>query len=1166
MIRPARNDLENKMNFTPEQQKSILARNPQVLVSAAAGSGKTTVLIERILSMMREGISIDQMIVVTFTRASAADMRAKLIRALDESDDPLLREQSMLVNRADICTLHVLCSRLIRRHFQAAGIDPMSRVAEKYLLDPLYDRAYDQVLETVCADPDPDDRRLLDSFTFSEIREMSDECRRFICSAADPDEWTEKALDRDDLSRYFDEMRFQAKRMLPGLTEKLTEMRKLLYQPGGPLPYEISFLQDEKMIWELEHDILEDKICDKQFSASFANIGRIGAKDQVDPELQERYKKLRDKLKKDFSLILSCIPADMEKEEEAIRFTMPAFSSLVRITQKTDLLYSRFKREKNYLDYNDLEHLALKVLNDETIRLSICRNVRAIFVDECQDISALQDAILSRLVTPETCYFMVGDVKQSIYRFRLADPTLFQQKYRIFSFDETAEKRKIILQNNFRSDLNILECVNRVFSFAMREKATELEYDHEAELRPGPETHKGSETELILFRNDSDEPENTGEKEEEEEDKGEQPFGYRYEAAFMVEKIQSLVRSGLKDESGKIQPVRYRDIAILIRNASGRAPVIAKILSSSGIPVYSDADKQFYDLPEVSDVLSILKVIDNPYRDIPLIAALHCPCFSFSNQDLALIRLHSKKETPFYTLLLKRSSEDSPLGARIRTALEILKKWRFLASQMTVESLLYTILRESGLYARCGALEDGDLRQADLRLLCEQAAACDSPCDLGAFLRSVENVRIADDEKTAKNIGENEDVVRIMTMHKSKGLEFNVVFLCETARTFRNPSSKALFDPVLGGAIRYIDPDNRINRKTENETFAFRSLLSKKKREQIAEECRLLYVAMTRAKKKLYLLGSPSGKNDCFALSSPPGETGAFTVSCMLDWVCRSLYGYIDPENDTVFTIENGGSWSVHHQKVSDLSFRSDHPDFSFEPDDTPLTPDMCYYMERTSPSLSPLKLSVSSVVKKLRSEEDMEETSSDKRKTEGPSLKPDFLTTRCGMTSAEKGTLTHKALGCVDYDLYLSSGMDAALDMLYAKGILSDTEYTLLDHDMLSGFFHSTLGKRALSSPLVKREWPFNLRVKDNTILQGVIDLCFIEDGKWVLVDYKTDHCPAEELLHRYSLQINLYREAVERITEIEVRETHLFSLFTGKTVPVPLYDPFVDNFPAFL
>ncbi|MBO4925089.1 MAG: UvrD-helicase domain-containing protein [Clostridia bacterium] len=1129
------------MRWTPGQQSAIDARNDSVLVSAAAGSGKTAVLVERVLSLLREGGEIDRMLIVTFTRAAAGEMRERIGRRLEEEGafDAHLRRQAMRIGRAAISTLHVFCLRLLRQHFEAAGIDPMSRVAEEDRLNALRAKARDTVLEEAYADPTEEERALFSQFEDGQIVDMMERLYQFLMAQEDPWGWADghagaNAAGADAWMPLLEEL---CRSRLEGAAELLPDMRAALERPGGPERYAPTFREDaaltEALIKAAEGGALTGG------KTAFARLSTKKAPPEEDPGAAEAYKELREEWKERVREARELLPEDPDRAEREIAHTLPALRGLCALTKKTAEAYDRLKQAKNYLDYNDLEHLALKALRDEKVRRAVAGQFDALFIDEYQDISGIQEAVLRALhETGRNMAFMVGDVKQSIYRFRLADPTLFLRKYQAYSLEEDAPERKILLQQNFRSDENILLAVNQVFSHAMREKETEIAYDEQAMLRPGGGQPFGAPVEIHLI---------TG---EDGEEGGEISRGYRYEAAFAAKRIRELMRFfSVRDGEGS-RPLRFRDIAILTRNASGRAPFIARMLQSEGIPVYSDADAQFYDLPEVKDLMYLLQVIDNPLQDIPLLSALRCPCFAFTEEELARIRLVDRAPgQAFYDAFLSVMEKEGSVAEKARRAWAQLDEWRFLARNLPVDELVWRVLEESGLYMIAGAREDGEQRQANLRLLAERAQGESAREGLNAFLRQTGRLRAGDDGKSAKTLGENEDVVRILTLHKSKGLEFPVVFLMETARAFRKGDPGPLrLHAGHGMALQYVDGENRVTRTT----CAFRALGEWIRREAVAEEARLLYVGMTRAREKLILLGSPRKLEDAARKWARPASAyAAGAASCMLDWVMTALGGLREGE----FTGENGSAWQMCVHPAEELNDTLPRAAAALPEASGPAEERTARRLSRDLPPQPVLKTSVTAIAKQTKEEGDDWESPGDKRRTmeENRSV-PVFMEDE-DLSAARRGTVTHRVLGLTDYALARRGEYGAALDALEKKGLLTGAERRAIREDWLRGFFSSPLGRRALAADEVHREWAFNLRPDPgaDTLVQGVIDLCFLEDGAWVLVDYKTDRADGEELLRRYTEQLRWYARALERITGRPVREALIFSLRSGKAYAVP-------------
>ena len=1129
------------MRWTEGQQAAIEARNGSVLVSAAAGSGKTAVLVERVLSLLREGGRIDRMLIVTFTRAAAGEMRERIGKRLDQegAENAHLRLQAMRLNRAAICTLHVFCARVLREHFQAVGVDPLARIGDEEKLNALRRQAQDETLENAYAAPGEDERALFSQFEDAQITALMDELYTFLMAQADPWAWAEEqcGAERARLDAWTPLIRALCLAQLEGAAELLPDMEALVQQADGPVRYTAAFEADRAMTEELLAQLREG--LPSGGKTNFARLSTKRAAPEEDPDAAARFKALREEWKDRFSAARKLLPVNRSQAEADLQHTLPALRALCGLVKRMDTRYFELKQRRNYLDYSDLEHLTLKALENDDVRDAVAGSFDALFIDEYQDVSGIQEAILRRLHQGQkNLLFMVGDVKQSIYRFRLADPTLFLEKYRQYALDEKAEERKILLQQNFRSDENVLLSVNEVFAHAMREKETEIAYDENAMLRPGGGQPLGAPVEIHLIA-------------AQEEDGGEDTEltqGYRYEAAFVAKRIKELMRFAAVREGEGSRPLRFRDIALLLRYASGRAPYIARALQLEGIPVYSDADAQFFDLPEVADLMNLLRVIDNPLQDIPLLSALRCPCFGFTEEELARIRLVGRAPgTPFYAAFEAALTEESPLGGKARAAWDKLAWWRFLSQSLTVDQLIWRVLEESGLYMRAGALPEGELRQANLRLLAERAQGESALEGLGAFLRETGRLHGSDDGKAAKTLGENEDVVRILTMHKSKGLEFPVVFLLEMARSFRKGGGSLIRLHVHHGmALQYIDGERRVTR----ETCAFNALGGVGEKEARSEEARLLYVGMTRARERLILVGSPRRLDTALEKWRRPATPyAAGAAGCMLDWVMQSLGGFHDGE----YIGKNGSVWRMHMEKADELTApalaRVVPPSLALDaaPDERTQA-----RMTRPLPVNPPLKTSVTAIAKTLREDKDAWESPDHKRRLPPEPPKPAFLEEQ-RVTAAQRGTVTHRVLGQIDYALVRQGKLTQALNELQKQGVLTDADRDAVRAHWLTGFFSSPLGQRALAAREVHREWSFNLKGDKGSMIQGVIDLCFLENGRWVLADYKTDAADGDELLRRYARQLRWYAKALSKITGVPVGETLIFSLRAGKCFPVP-------------
>ncbi len=1188
------------MQWTAAQQAAIEATNDTVLVSAAAGSGKTAVLVERVTRLIAAGGDVTRLLIVTFTRAAAAEMRARLQAALETAGahDAHMRRQALRVSRAQISTLHTFCFSVLQQHFQVLKIDPMSRIADNSVLDRFLTRATEDALEQACAEPDEDMDTLFHCYDEAEITDMAERIRRFALSLPNPWDWT-RAQGQPYQGALGDHPCYkviasECLLRLEAAEAMLSECERAMNMPAGPVRYEKTYQQDcallDEMRIELNAGLLRGgKIC-------FARLPSSKKTDDESQEARQIYSNARDRFKKTVQEARNLLPTDDVAAIADMNAAAPCIRALCRLAEDIQSRYDALKRRKNALDYSDLEQLCHQALQAESVRAAVAAQFDAIFVDEYQDVSGIQESIVAA-VHENNSLFLVGDVKQSIYRFRLADPTLFLRKYNTFSDAEDGKERRILLNQNFRSDKNVLFCVNGVFENAMRARVTEIDYDESASLKPGDSAADGAASELhILFR-----PNVQG------DEKNNLTNGYLSEARLAAQRIHELMETmTVRGKQGE-RRLQYRDIVILLRKAKDHAAVIAKTLLDAGIPVYSDADAEYFDLPEVADILNLLRVLDNPYQDLPLLSALRCPCFRFSEVELARIRLVNRQPgTPFYQAFYQLRDEQTKLGEKVTKTLCTLDNWRFASRHIDTETLVRLLLDESGAYMLAGAMPDGEARQANLRLLCERAKAAQNLHD---FLETVEKMRSSDDGKSAKTLSDSEDVVRIMTMHKSKGLEFPVVILMELARAFRAQTGEGVYtDEALGIGLPFIDAEQRITRPT----LPQQALLCAQQRKSRSEEARLLYVAMTRAKNKLILLASPRNVPTAAAQwALPNGDVAAGSANCMLDWVGQTLFEGLRVGENQTFYAENGAVWNICWEDADALLLQTDDTTPVRPQLETGDVPDLIRTMfERELPERLPVKTSVSAIAKhpqtvqnvsretmedgrplanqlnqtaegketlqtvqnvsretldsaappavnRVFTEDDEEETPKTKRTVQRETLedRPRYMQEHT-LTATERGSAVHKALGCLRYDAIRDASIHsitAELDVLAQRGILSPAERSAVRAADLQRFFQSDLGQRVLRAETVRREWAFNLRADNGVIVQGVLDLCFLENGAWTLVDYKTDAVsdPAE-LLPRYTAQMQWYARALRILTGKTVGEIELYSIRLGKEIKV--------------
>ena len=1156
--------------WTLKQQDAIRARNRDILVSAAAGSGKTSVLIERLMSLLRGGASLDRMLVVTFTRAAASEMRQRLNQALQQEagESRHLRRQYAMIGRADISTLHTFCKKLIKRHFQAVGADPMCDVADEIRSGALREKAMQEVMEALYVSPGPDGQCLIDQYSDTQIEEMLKDLYSFLMAQDKPWAWLEEQLqlpDSDGLLRHpwYGYARRDAIGTMETALALIEDCLRIAGSPRGPARYLKNAWEDRALAGMILDSLRDTGSLPARCDPQFVKLPGAKAPPEEDETLRESFKQLRTEAK---ALILSAcqaLPDGREKLEalaQDIAYTGPALRALSGLTRRFHERYGELKTARQLWDYNDLEHLALGCLQDPLVRQDIGESFDALFVDEYQDISRIQEAIIKGLHGDQSTLFMVGDVKQSIYRFRLADPGLFLDKQNRFSQAPDAPQRVIFLSENFRSRRNILQAVNHVFTQTLREGALEITYDAEAALYPGLDSQDDPPVELHLIIPDRDE----AVKSEEQEDEGEIASAPEQEAEQIARRIEKLLNTPLRQD-GKTRLLRYRDMVILLRSASGRAAQMAQILQRHGIPVYSDADAQYFDLIEVQDILNLLQVLDNPFQDVPLLSVLASPVFGFTTRDLAALRAQGRDtQSPVWELFYDMRDRDP----RITQVIARLDEWRFLCQHLQLDAFLRRLIRETGLYARAGIKSQGPLRRANLRLLCERAAPDPQPQTLHGFLSRVKEARKQENTKAAAALGAGEDLVRIMTVHKSKGLEFPVVFLPDLGRRFRLGSAGALLhmDGDSGLALRKVDPLLRMT----YQTFAGKAIQLKKNRELRSEEARLLYVAMTRAKDLLILLAAPSSLDTARKRwAKPAGGHAAGSAGSMMDWLGQSLWPALENGHDTLWPAPNGSKWDIRLHRA--LPLANDARETTLESITLSTVMPSAAMAAQMQPLASgaslPLKLSVTQLIQRQAQQlqPDGEETAQTKRYalSREPQPLPGLrLDPQAG--AVQRGVATHRAMSLVPLESLrnlrgepLRLALEHALRLLEEDGRLQSEECAQIDLSHMLAFFTGELGRRLLAARVVHREWSFSLLVEEDLVLQGVLDCCFMEDGAWVLIDYKTDRARPEDILGLYRDQMRWYMRALRDITGLPVRQAALYALHHGIAIQVTEDEP---------
>ena len=1166
-------------NWTREQLDAITDRGHSLIVCAAAGSGKTAVLVERIVQLVKEGCPIDSMLVVTFTNAAAGEMRQRIGAALDMAarERPELGAQAMALSRASISTLHRFCGNLLREHFQTLGLDPAFRIGDEQECGVLAAQAMEDALYA-CYDVSSDDflaaDRCYDQETLSDLARM---LHGFIMTRPAPWLWLEDAVAACDMTAQKLGDSAAVRLILGDALEQLEQLRQdalntlsLCRGEMGPAHYETACAQDVSLLGDLI-DAAQRGYMPLRMAltdAAFAALGRKKKGDIFDEDIAEEVKRRRDGTKKAVAALKTLLGVNLEESAQDLHMTAAPLRGIAELVRTYDALYSAAKRQRGLMDFNDLEHGALKALESEEVRRSLRERYRYVFIDEYQDSSAIQEAIVGSFAR-ENGMFLVGDVKQSIYRFRQAEPALFLARAAQYDCEENEAARRIDLQKNFRSRANVLAGVNAVFERIMRADVTEIEYDEREMLIPGLE-QRADDPPLemhVIWRGDEDEEGETSEENGDEQEKRELAAVER-EALAAAGRIKELVGTPFYDaKAGGERPLAYRDMAVLMRVARGTAALAADILSGEGIPVFCDAGEGYFDIPEIRAMMALLSAISNGAQDDALLAALRGPALELDDGELASIRIHTPDtKIPYHEAVRRyREEMDDELAGKLRAFDEKLTFWRLCARHQGVDRLIERIYSETRFLAKAGALPGGAARQANLHLLVSRARAFmqSQGGSLHAFLRYAARLKAGGDSMSASAIGESEDVVRIMTTHKSKGLEFPVVFVLGMGRKMstRGQSAPLLMHAQLGAGLTCVDTALG----SERDTLLRRAIRILSSREQLAEEIRILYVAMTRARERLILIGEANAKKREAFLNVSNTAAQIRAMQTGLDMVLPVL-----AQNGAALNIREeevlcGQSrWRVFaHQGGEALGrrARSDEQVMrliaqleSTKAEDESLARLMDF--EPGAGRAAVRKTSVSSVIRDEKRAAQLEEGEAFAPKETEIMRLPRFMMEK-QMTGAQIGTALHRMMRMLDLDALRASADLAAeiarqTEAMLREGVVTQAEYAAVPMRMLVNFFASPLGVRMLRSDRVEREWAFTFRREtaegDTQLVQGVIDCCFEEAGKWVLIDYKTDS-PSDVpgAIARHRPQLEIYAKALEKITGKPVAERVLYLIRAG-------------------
>ncbi len=1238
------------MNWTPEQSQAIYKKDSNILVAAAAGSGKTAVLVERIINkIIKEKIDIDRLLVVTFTNAAASEMRERILKSIyqiidseepqDEETINHLQRQITLLNKANICTIDSFCLDVIKNNFFEIEISPNFRIADTAEIDLLKQEVLEKLFEEKYENHDQDFEKLIKTYTsYRDDTPLKDVVLRiytYIESNPFPLKWLNEQVEKfniKDIKQDFSNTEW-GKILLQNMKEELEDCIKKLKAEEKRLSVESELEQYERTILsdvqqlEMVYGNLEN--WDKAYSL-INNVDFLRwptSKKITNPE-KDKAKAIRDKVTKDFKAKRDKIfTADSEMANEDLVEMYEILSKLEKLIIDFDAEFSKNKKDRNIVDFSDVEHLALKILvkEDETpseIAKKYQEKFIEIAIDEYQDSNLVQEYILTSISNGKNI-FMVGDVKQSIYKFRQAMPDLFLSKYSNYSENEANEKGlKIKLFKNFRSRKNVLDFTNIIFENIMGEKIGEIDYTEEEYLNLGA-SYAESPEELVseidildVSEEDYDEQEEVKTTEStiqdnEDQEETEKVEDIELEAKFVAQKIRDLIDSKFQvydNKKGEFRDIRFRDIVILLRSTKNKANIFEKELTNQNINVYSDTSQEYLESYEIQVIMDLLKIIDNPYQDIPLVHVMLSSLGMFTEDDLVEIRLCDQNDDFYTTMLKARLSVGEELKEKIDVFLSKIEDFREKNGYMDLDELIWTIYEETGFLNYVALMPNGALRVANLKMLFERAKQYESASFKGLFnfINFIERIKLGSgDLGAAKLIGENEDVVRIMSIHKSKGLEFPVVFLSCTGSGFNmmDLNSDILLHQKIGIGVKYIDYDRQI----KYDTISKLALREKLLEENLSEEMRILYVALTRAKEKIYVTGvkkdfkkdkekmqelvdiykKENGKINPILIKKYKKYIDWILLVYMYNFECSKDILRINTlkRKDVLKTMKKEETEEIDIFKVLEEKSKDIK-----EEDILKLKNQLAFEYGYKGLSDIPTKESVTNIVHKNVVVEPFETKPKEDDDFEEKDIelpKPKFLigTEEEKITPAKRGTLVHLCMKNLDFSRdYSLDDVKDLIDDLEAREIITAKEKDAINPWVIFKFTKSNIWSELKEAKEYHKEEAFYINVPakevidttldENILVQGIIDLYYItKDDELVLLDYKTDFVVQKEtvqmgqnpkrtgpnrasdeemLINRHKPQLMLYKEALENGLNRKVDRVLIYSTGLGKEILV--------------
>ena len=1195
------------------------------------------------------------MLVVTFTNAAASEMRERVLDAIykkldEDPENENLQRQITLLNMASICTIDSFCLEVVKNNFyELENVSPNFRIADTPEIELLKQEVLDELFENKYLSEDKDFTKLINTYTSyrddTPLKDLILSIYSYISSSPFPQKWLNEKVKMFNIGEQLDRDFSQTpwgKTLLEEMDEELTDDITILEDALESLQYDIE-LEDFKQT--IESDIKQLRTLkqnlnnwDKSYEIAQNIKFTTWPRKKVESEIKEEAKSIRDNVKKKFNKKIDKIFVSDSKQSNQDIFDMyEILKKLENLILEFDEIFSKRKRDKNIVDFTDIEHFALDILVKDVdeegniIKTEVAKKYTEKFeeiaIDEYQDSNLVQEFILSSISRGNNM-FMVGDVKQSIYRFRQAMPKLFLDKYSKFETVETDPNslidmsknvsltgRKIQLFKNFRSRDNILDFTNLIFKNIMSQNLGEVEYDEKEYLNFGAEDYQKNnqnlktEIDIIDIKKDdesqetynySNSPEYENADQNEDDVELEHIENIELEAKYVAKKIKELIDSKYQIYDRKnacFRDIKYKDIAILLRSTKDKASIYEQEIMNLGMPVFSDSNQEYLDSIEIQTIMSLLKIIDNPMQDIPLVTVLRSNIGGFTDNELVEIRLSDKYDN-FYNCMLKAKVDVKPeLKQKIEKFLNQIEEWRKEQEYLALDESIWKIYSDTGYYNYVGLMPNGNLRQANLKMLFERAKKYETASFKGLynFINFIDKLKVnSGDLGAAKIIGENDDVIRIMSIHKSKGLEFPVVFLVNSNKQFNEQDIRknpVLLHQEMGIGAKYID----YNAQVQYDTLTREAVKNVIRNENISEEMRVLYVALTRAKEKLIITGVSNDftkqtediEKQASIYPRKNGKINSILVKkykSYLDWILL-VYLYEKENTNNLIElnkIEPSQIVSAQKQQTQENNSNKIVKILDEKECNQQLLENIKNKIEFEYQNKLATTIPTKSSVTKIKQMKEKQQVGVDIESLEDTEIieeglkvkeitfeKPKFLKEEkdTKITSAQKGTLIHLCMQKLNpKEEYNLQKIKDLIQNLQLKQIITVKEAETINPYKILEFTKSNIWDDLKTAKEIYQEKPFYINVpakeiyeqdiEENVLVQGIIDLYYIDkDDKLVLLDYKTDYVEngkENELVKKYKKQLDLYKEALEQALNREVDKVFIYSVYLGKNIEI--------------